>query len=124
MTKAILLACALLVLAACAWAAAYFHAQVPPNCTDPRTLALVSQSLTRQHLPPATRLEHIRTVAGGFLALRFVCEATLDGFSQDDLPTGMPVPDFVHYTSRLTPDGSRHEVSVTIQPLLMWEKVQ
>ena len=122
MSKAIALVLAAALLAAMAWFAAYFHARVPPDCSDPRTLLLVGQSLTRHHLPATTRLTNIRTVAGGMIALRFVCEATVTGFNESDLPPGMPLPGQVHYTSRLTPDGARHEVSVTIEPLLIWEK--
>ena len=124
MSKAIVLAVAGLLLAALAWSAIYFHERVPPDCSDPRTLALVRQSLTRQHLPAATRLERIQTVAGGILAVRFACEADLTGFDPQDLPSGMPLPSQVHYTSRLTADGARHEVTVAIQPLLIWEKAE
>lgn len=124
MSKAIILALSVTLLAALAWSAVYFRARVPPDCTDPRTLSLVRQSLTNHHLPAGTRLDNIRTVAGGFLALRFVCEADLTGFEQGDLPAGMPLPGQVRYTSRLTPDRARHEVTVTIQPLLIWEKAQ
>ena len=69
---------AVILLAAVAAFAAWFHAGVPPGCTDPRTLALVRQTFPRHHLPPSTRLEIIRTVAGGPLALRFVCKADAD----------------------------------------------
>jgi hypothetical protein len=30
----------------------------------------------------------------------------------------------VHYISRLTPDQRRHEVTVELQPLLIWEHAQ
>ena len=58
------------------------------------------------------------------LAFRFVCEAQLAGFDPNALPPGTPVPGSVHYISRLTPDRQRHEVTVSIQPLLIWEQVQ
>jgi hypothetical protein len=123
--KPILLAGLAILLAALAGSAAWFHANLPPNCTDPRTIALVRQSLTtRYHLPPGTTLENIRTVAGGWVALRFVCTAGVAGFDPHELPQGTPLPGQVHFTSRLTPDHSRHEVTVELQPLLMWEKVQ
>ena len=125
MPKAILLGSFAILLVALAASAAWFRARLPPNCTDPRTLTLVRQSLTtRYHLPPTTTLDNIRTVAGGWLALRFVCTAGVAGFNPHELPAGMPLPGQIHFTSRLTPDGSRHEVSVDLQPLLTWEKVQ
>jgi hypothetical protein len=34
------------------------------------------------------------------------------------------VPGSVHYVSRLTADHQRHEVTVSIQPLLKLERVQ
>ena len=125
MTKAIALAVIAILAAALTWSALYFRARVPPNCTDPRTLALVRQILSdRYHLPIAIRLENIRTTAGGFLALRFVCEADLAGIDPHDLPAGMPIPGQAHFISRLTSGHSRHEVFVTIEPLLLWEKAQ
>jgi hypothetical protein len=123
--KAIVLGSLVLLLAALAASAVWFHAHRPPNCTDPRTVALVRQSLTtRYHLPAAATLDNIRNVAGGWLALRFVCTADLAGFDPHELPQGTPLPGQVHYTSRLTADRSRHEVTVELQPLLIWEKVQ
>ena len=41
-----------------------------------------------------------------------------------DLTPGMKLPGLVHYTSRLTADQQRHEVSVELDPLLKWEQVQ
>jgi hypothetical protein len=125
MAKAILLGSLAILLIAMAASAAWFRARVPPNCSDPRTVALVRQSLTtRYHLPQATTLDDIRTVAGGWLALRFVCTADLAGFDPHALPPGTPIPGQVHYISRLTPDRSRHEVTVALQPLLIWEQAQ
>ncbi len=125
MLKAVLLTSLAILLAALAASAAWFRAGLPPNCADPRTVALVRQSLTtRFHMPAAATLENLRTVAGGWLALRFVCTADLSGFDPHALPPGTPLPGQVHYTSRLTPDRSRHEVTVELQPLLTWEKVQ
>ncbi len=123
--KAIVFGCLAILLVALAASAAWFRAHLPPGCTDPRTVALVRRSLaTRYRLPPATTLDNIRTVAGGWLALRFVCTADLAGFDPHDLPPGTPLPGQVRYTSRLTPDRSRHEVTVDLQPLLIWEKAQ
>jgi hypothetical protein len=123
--KAIVLTGLALLLTALAASAAWFRAGLPPDCSDPRTTTLVRQSLTtRYHLPAATTLANIRTVAGGWLALRFVCTADLAGFDPHDLPQGTPLPGEVHYTSQLTPDHSRHEVAVNLQPLLFWEPAQ
>jgi hypothetical protein len=123
--KPIVLGGLAILIAMLAASAAWFRARLPPGCTDPRTVALVRQSLsTHYHLPPATTLENIRTLAGGWLALRFVCTADLAGFDPHDLPQGTPLPGQVHYTSRLTPDQRSHEVTVDLQPLLIWEKVQ
>ncbi len=98
---------------------------VPPDCSDPRTLALVRQSLLgRFKLPPAVTIDTIRTLAGGYVAFRFSCQASLDNIDRNALPPGTPIPGFVYYVSRLTPDHQRHEVSVRIEPLLIMEKVE
>jgi hypothetical protein len=97
----------------------------PSRLRQPGFAPACPQSLTtRYHLPAATTLANIRTVAGGWLALRFVCTADLAGFDPHDLPQGTPLPGEVHYTSQLTPDHSRHEVAVNLQPLLFWEPAQ
>ncbi len=98
---------------------------VPPDCSDPRTLALVRQSLLdRFKLPPAVTIDNIRTLAGGYVAFRFSCQGSLDNIDRNALPPGTPIPGFVYYISRLTPDHERHEVSVRIEPLLIMEKVE
>jgi hypothetical protein len=96
---------------------------VPPNCSDPDTLALVRRSLTgRFKLPLSVTIENIQTLAGGYVAFRFVCEAGLGGIDPHALPAGTVVPGSVHYVSRLTADRQGHEVSVSIQPILIWER--
>jgi hypothetical protein len=98
---------------------------VPPDCSDPDTLALVRRSLTgRFQLPQSVTIENIRTLAGGYVAFRFVCEVSLGGIDPHALPPGTDIPGSVHYVSRLTPDHRRHEVSVGIQPELIWERLQ
>jgi hypothetical protein len=98
---------------------------VPPNCTDPSTLALVHRSLTnRFKLPPGVTIDNIHTLAGGYFGFRFSCKATLDNIDRNALPPGTPIPGFVYYISQLTPDHQRHEVAVRIEPLLIMEKVQ
>ncbi len=98
---------------------------VPPDCEDPETLALVRRSLlNRFRLPPSVTIDNIETHAGGYLAFRFACEAELHGIDPNDLPPGSPVPGSVYYVSRLTDGGRRHEVTVSIQPLLKLEKVE
>jgi hypothetical protein len=98
---------------------------VPPNCSDPETLRLVRRSLTgRFNLPASVSIENIQTHAGGYLAFRFACEADLRNIDPHDLPVGAPIPGAVYYTSRLTDAGQRHQVTVSIQPLLKLEKVQ
>jgi hypothetical protein len=116
---------ALGIIATGAVAARYLRRNVvPPDCTDARTLALVRASLTSEfRLPPSVRLEMIQTLAGGYLAFRFVCEASIAGVAASQLPPG-PKPGFVHYTSQLTDGGRRHEVSVRVMPLLILEQVQ
>ncbi len=106
--------------------AVYYHRTVtPPDCTDPHTLALVQDSLTGHFkLPDTTRLEHIHTIAGGYLAFRFVCGAQLDGFDPHALPPGMPIPGTVRYVSDFADGGRRQEVSVRIAPLLIMVQVQ
>jgi hypothetical protein len=107
-------------------AAMYYHRVVtPPDCTDPRTLALVHGSLTGHFkLPDSVRLEHIRTVAGGYIAFRYVCEAQVAGFDRYALPPGTMIPGTVHYVSRLTDARRRHEVTVRIAPILILEPVE
>jgi hypothetical protein len=98
---------------------------VPPDCRDPATLALVRRSLTgRFALPTTVTIENIETLAGGYVAFRFACEADLRGFDPKDLTPGSPVPGSVYYVSRLRDGGRRHEVTVSIQPLLKLERVQ
>jgi hypothetical protein len=104
----------------------YYHRTVtPPDCTDPRTLALVHGSLTGHFkLPDTTRLINIETVVGGYLAFRYVGEAKVTGFDPQSLPPGTTIPRTVRYVSRLTDAGQRHEVTVRIAPLLILEQVQ
>ena len=98
---------------------------VPPDCSDPATLALVRQSLIgRFKLPPSVTIEAIQTLAGGYVGFRFVCEASLGGIDPHELAPGTVVPGIVHYVSRLTPDHQSHEVSVSVQPMLIWERKQ
>lgn len=98
---------------------------VPPDCEDPETLALVRRSLVgRFKVPASVRFENIQTHAGGYLAFRFACEADLRGIDPNDLPPGSPVPGSVSYVSRLTDGGQRHEVTVSVAPLLKLERVQ
>ena len=98
---------------------------VPPDCQDPETLALVRRSLTgRFELPASVSIENIQTHAGGYVAFRFACDADLRGIDPDALPPGSPVPGSVYYVSRLTERGRRHEVTVSVQPLLKLERVQ
>jgi len=125
MLKPILIISLTVLLSVVAVIVFWFHARRPPNCTDPDTIALVRHSLiTDDHLPPSATLEDIRTIAGGPIAFRFVCEAFVGGVDRNALPPGMPVPGAVHYTSQLTPDRRRHEVTVHLEPLLKWMPVQ
>lgn len=97
---------------------------VPPDCNDPRTLALVRASLINEYkLPPSLRIELIQTLAGGYLAFRFVCEGSIAGVAPSQLPPG-PRPGFVHYTSQLSDGGRRHNVNVRVIPLLILEQVE
>jgi hypothetical protein len=123
--RAIFLGSLAMLVAVLAASAVWFRGRLPPACADPRTVVLVRQSLTEHsHLPASTTLEKIRTVAGGWLALRFVCTADLAGFDPHELPPGTKLPGQVRFISRLTPDGRRHEVTVDLQPLLTWEPAQ
>ena len=116
--------CAVLIFAAATVIWLRTHV-VPPGCDDPDTLALVRRSLIgRFKLPASVAIENIRTLAGGYVAFRFVCEAGLAGIDRAALPDGSAIPGSVHFVSRRTADGRGHEVSVTIQPLLIWERVE
>ena len=98
---------------------------VPPDCSDPATLALVHSSLTgRFKLPASVTIEHIETHAGGYFAFRFACEADLRGIDPNSLPPNTPIPGKVYFVSRLSRGGTRHDVSVRIYPLLIFQQVQ
>ena len=98
---------------------------VPPDCEDPKTLALVRRSLLdRFKLPAGVSISDIETHSGGYFAFRFACEASLAGIDPHDLPPGTPIPGSVYYVSRLTDGGKRHEVTVRVYPLLKLERVQ
>jgi hypothetical protein len=113
----------LMVFAVLAGAAAWFLPQVPPRCDDAGTVAMVQNRLRGElGLPRGTTLDHIRTIAGGFLAVQFVCQADLVGFDRSTLPPGSVVPHTVEFTSRL--HGTQHDVSVTLSPLLTWQRVE
>ena len=116
--------CVILVVAAVTVIWLRLHV-VPPDCEDPETLTLVRRSLTeRFKVPASVTIENIQTHAGGYVAFRFACEADLRGIDPNDLRPGSPVPGSVYDVSRLTDGGRRHEVTVSIQPLLILEKVQ
>lgn len=76
------------------------------------------------NLPETTRLTDIRTIAGGYIAFRFVCEAGLSGFTRAQLPPGSVVPGQVRYVSQLTNDRRQHQVTVRIEPLMILEQVE
>lgn len=96
---------------------------VPPDCLSPDTLSMVRESLTgRFKLPPSLRMENIRTLVGGYFALRYVCEAHLT-IDPRLLPAGAPIPGSVDFISRLSSDLRRHEVIVSVEPQLKWERV-
>jgi hypothetical protein len=122
--KWLALAAAALILGATAAIVVHVRLHVvPPGCRDPQTLALVRQSLTNHfHLPTSTRIDHIRMLAGGWLAFRFVCQADLE-VNLAELPPG-PKPGFVNYTSQLGDKGRRQEVTVRVAPLMMWVPVE
>jgi hypothetical protein len=107
-------------------AAVYYHRTVtPPDCTDPRTLALVHDSLTGHfRLPDTTELQGIQTVAGGYLAFRYVCGARLTGFDPHTLPPGAFIPGTVRYVSHFADEGQRHEVTVRIAPVMIYVQVE
>jgi hypothetical protein len=103
----------------------YHQTITPPDCNDPRTLALVHSSLVDHYkLPATTQLARIRTVAGGYLAFRYVCDARLTGFDPHALPPETAIPGTVRYVSQLTDGRQRHEVTVRIAPLMILEQVE
>ena len=98
---------------------------VPPDCADAATLGRVRQSLTAQFgLPAGVTIEHIRTLAGGYFGFRFVCEADIEGIDRNALPPGSTVPGSVRYISQLTGEHRRHEVTVSVAPRIIWQRVQ
>ena len=121
MRRAITLASIAVPLLVAGAAVVYLRREVvPPGCRDRAVLATVRRVLIdRARLPPALRLRHIVTVAGGPLAFRFVCDAGLRGLAHQLLPPD-PRPGGVRYTIRLA--GARHRLSVRVRlvPLLEW----
>ncbi len=69
-------------------------------------------------LPESVSLRDIATVAGGVIGFRYVCEADLAGVEPNQLPPGRPIPSVVRYVSRLSGDGSRQEIAVSVRPRL------
>ena len=63
-------------------------------------------------------------LAGGYFAFRFACEADLGGIDPQSLAPGTPIPGTVYYVSQLTDGGQRHQVTVSIQPMLIMKRVQ
>jgi hypothetical protein len=82
---------------------------VPPGCHDPRTLAQLAA-----RLPAGEHVARIHVIAGGPLAFRFICEAELEGARALT----------ARYTSQLIDRGTRHQVTVAINPVLVWAQVQ
>jgi len=75
-------------------------------------------------LPAGVAIEHIRTLAGGYVGFRFVCEAMLTGIDPQLLPPGSTVPGSVRYISQLTGKPRRHEVTLSVEPRIRWVRVQ
>ncbi|MEJ0016614.1 MAG: hypothetical protein WDN25_08620 [Acetobacteraceae bacterium] len=97
---------------------------VPPDCHDAATLALLHRQLTDRFGPPATvTIEHVHTLAGGYLAFRFACEADVGGIDPNDLPPATPVPGSVDYVSQRDADG-RQVVTISVRPRLRLAPVQ
>lgn len=95
----------------------WMYGRRPPDCSDQRTLALVQHQLGRIFGQPTPGLVNIAMVAGGPIALRFVCTADLA--RQLRLPNGVAV-DSIHYTSTFVPDSRVQQVTVQVRPLLAW----
>lgn len=105
--------------------AGYMRHNVPPDCRDPRTLALVHASLTGHFgLPAGVRVAGIKMLAGGPLAFRFVCQADLAGIAKTVRLRSGVRPGFVHYTSRLRDNRRVQDVTVEVIPRMMWQEVQ
>ena len=77
-----------------------------------RTRAARRRMQVLQRMTPTQRQAHQQKKYRELIAIRRT------------LPPGSPVPGSVYYVSRLTDGGRRHEVTVSIQPLLKLEKVQ
>jgi len=105
--------------------AVYYHRTItPPDCTDPRTLALVHDSLTGHFkLPDTAGLEMIRTLRGAYLVFRYLCKVWLTGFDGHVLPSRTTIPGWAGYVSHLTDGGRRHEVPVLSAHLMILEQV-
>ncbi|MBV9249502.1 MAG: hypothetical protein JO227_09710 [Acetobacteraceae bacterium] len=105
------------------WSGLYLRAWSPPGCSDFRTLSLVREDLGRKlHLPRSVRIENVKLLAGGLLALRFECEALLVTADGQILPSAAS-SGTIQYTSRFEGQGEQ-KVTVAIEPLLKWEKVE
>lgn len=102
----------------------YLAGMKPPGCNDPSTLALVGSKLAHILAPmQPPRLVRIKTLAGGLLAIRFVCTADFARPDRMTLANGTVI-ESVKYTSSLREPGRIQQVSVRLEPLLHWQKVQ
>lgn len=111
------------VLAGLGWSAKYLAGMRPPGCTDPSTLALVGYRLAQLLGPiPPPSLGNVKIIDGGTLAIRFVCTADLTDPDRIKLANG-GVIQWIQFTSMLGHGRVQH-VSVRLEPIVQWEKVQ
>lgn len=118
MRLALLVAVAVLLL----WCIYYVRQRTPPGCADHRTVRAVQELLQQNlHLISPPQLSGIRTAAGGWAALRYQCEAELVGPAGQSLPPEAS-SGVVQFTSELRPGSTVQRVTVSIEPLLTWQK--
>lgn len=120
----IALGCVAVLLTGLGWSASYLAALKPPGCNDPRTLILMGYELGRLLSPAsAPDLARVTTVAGGSLAIRYVCSAEFANPEKIQLPDGAAIH-AVRFTSTLAGPHLTQRVTVQLEPILQWEKVR
>lgn len=111
-------------MAALGWSVVYLSRMKPPRCDDTRTLALVGYQLAQALAPMSPpQLARIKTVAGGELAIRFICSADFANPDRIRLPDGTVIRE-LQFTSTLAGPHHAQQVSIRLEPIPVWEQVQ
>ncbi len=103
---------------------AYFYNRRPPGCADASTVTLVRREVVRTlGLRIAPELANIQTHAGSVFAIRFVCSADFTNPDHLRLQNGVLV-DSISYSSAWDSTDHAQRVTVTLEPVLTWQRVE